>query len=37
MLIYFHNIFISYSAKDEMIANIVHSVRPFSVAGEIKQ
>ena len=24
MLIYFHNIFISYSARDEVIANIVH-------------
>ena len=28
---------ISYSAKDEVIANIVHTIRPFSVARETKQ
>ena len=32
-----YNIYISYSAKDEAIADIVHRMRPFSVADETKQ
>ena len=32
-----YNSYISYLAKDEVIANIVHRMRPFSVTGETKQ